>query len=79
MEFIIFLETGFGFHHEGRKVHKENLYALCAPRVMSKIKRLFPDSYATGSNPPGLNGLQRSTRQIAITPPFSTPYLYTAW
>ena len=34
--------------------------------------------YGTGSNPPGLNGLQRSIRQKPITPPLMTPYLSMA-
>jgi len=34
--------------------------------------------HGTGSNPPGLNGLHRSTLQTAIKVPFITPYLYIA-
>lgn len=32
----------------------------------------------TGSYPPGLKGLQRTMRKMAITDPLIAPYLYTA-
>ena len=31
-------------------------------------------NYGTGSNPPGLNGLQRQIRHAPIAPPLMTPY-----
>jgi hypothetical protein len=36
---------------------------------------LVNPGYGTGSKPPGLNGLQRSTRQIAIIVPLIAPCL----
>jgi hypothetical protein len=36
---------------------------------------LYSIFQGTGSKPPGLNGLQRKTRQAAIQLPFIAPYL----
>lgn len=41
-------------------------------------RELFRWDQGTGSYPPGLNGLHRKTRQIAIKLPLIAPYLYIA-
>ena len=70
--------TTGGFFSNSDGTMATAIISTTARRTRRSISKGFRKDYGTGSNPPGLNGWQRTIRRAPSHPPRSTPYLSIA-